>query len=91
MRLSVIEPATFPLVAQLVFEISKAVLGTIRLPVQWIPWVKRPVRDADHSPQFSAPIKNEWNFTSTRPYAYVAFTWTNLLLRICTVPAVGSY
>jgi hypothetical protein len=81
-----------------VLKISKAVLGTIHPPVQWIQggWVgvgvvKRPVRDADHSPPFSAPIKNEWSLTSTRLYAYMAFALTALLLRICTVPAVGSY
>jgi hypothetical protein len=27
--------------------------------------VKRPVREADHSPPYSAEVKNEWSYTST--------------------------
>jgi len=30
-----------------------------------IPAVKRPEREADHSPPFSAEIKNAWSYTST--------------------------
>jgi len=29
--------------------------------------IKRPGRDADHSPSFSAEVKNEWSYTSTSP------------------------
>ena len=33
--------------------------------------VKRPGREADHSPLSSAEFKNEWSYTSTAPYAFV--------------------
>jgi hypothetical protein len=41
-------------------------------PIQWIPGalslgVKRPVRQADHSPPSSAEVKNTWSYTSTPP------------------------
>jgi hypothetical protein len=29
--------------------------------------LKRPVREADHSPPSSAEVKNAWNYTSTLP------------------------
>jgi hypothetical protein len=29
------------------------------------PWVKRPEREADHSPPSSAKVKNAWSYTST--------------------------
>jgi hypothetical protein len=31
------------------------------------PGVKRPGREADHSPPSSAEVKNEWSYTSTPP------------------------
>jgi hypothetical protein len=34
--------------------------------------VKRPVREADHSPPTSAEVKNAWSYTSTRAYVFVA-------------------
>jgi hypothetical protein len=30
-------------------------------------WVNRPEREADHSPPFSAKVKNTWSYTSTPP------------------------
>jgi hypothetical protein len=36
------------------------------------PGIKRPVREADHSPPASAEIKKMWIYTSTPPYAYMA-------------------
>jgi hypothetical protein len=35
--------------------------------------VKRPVREADHSPQASAEIKNAWSHTSTPQFAFKAW------------------
>jgi hypothetical protein len=32
--------------------------------------VKRPGREADHSPPSSAEVKNAWNYTSTPPNAF---------------------
>jgi len=53
----------------------------IQHPIQWVPGalslgVKRPAREADHSPPSSAEIKNEWNCTSTstiRLHGYVQY------------------
>jgi hypothetical protein len=36
------------------------------------PGVKRPGREADHSPPTSVEIKNTWVYTSTPPYAFMA-------------------
>jgi hypothetical protein len=47
----------------------KAALGSTQPPIQWIPvapslGVKRPGREADHSPPSSAEVKNAWSYTS---------------------------
>jgi hypothetical protein len=44
--------------------------GTHSPPSQWVaealsPGIKRPGRDADHSPPPSAEVKNTWRYTST--------------------------
>jgi hypothetical protein len=41
-------------------------------PIQWVPGtlslgVKRPGREADHSPPSSAEVENAWSYTSTSP------------------------
>jgi hypothetical protein len=46
-------------------------------PIQWVPGshspgVKRPEREANHSPPTSAEVKKMWIYTSTPPYAFVA-------------------
>jgi hypothetical protein len=35
------------------------------------PEVKRPGREADHSPPSSAEVKNAWSYTSTSPYVFM--------------------
>jgi hypothetical protein len=35
-------------------------------------WVKRPGREADHSPPAIAEVKKTWVYTSTPPYAFMA-------------------
>jgi hypothetical protein len=37
------------------------------------PGVKRPGREADHSPQSSAVVKNAWSYTSTPQYVFMAW------------------
>jgi hypothetical protein len=37
---------------------SSPSLGPTQPPIQWVPGGKRPVREADHSPQSSAEVKN---------------------------------
>jgi hypothetical protein len=40
-------------------------LGPTQLPIQWLPAVKRPGREADHSPPTSAEVKKMWIYTAT--------------------------
>jgi hypothetical protein len=52
-------------------------LGPTQSPIQWVPGalspeVKRPGREADHSPLSSADIKNSWSYTSTSLYVLMA-------------------
>jgi hypothetical protein len=74
---------------------SGTALGPTQPPIQWVTGavslgVKRPGREADHSPPSSAEIKNAWNYTSTPQYAFMVwclvkhrdnftFTFTTLL------------
>jgi hypothetical protein len=49
---------------------SRTALGPTQPPIQLVPGalslgVKRPGREADHSPPSSAEIKNAWSYTST--------------------------
>jgi hypothetical protein len=46
-------------------------------PIRWVPGalslgVKRPGREADHSPPTRAEIKKTWVYTSTPPYVFMA-------------------
>jgi hypothetical protein len=46
--------------------------GPTQAPIQWVPGavslaVKRPGREADHSPPSSADVKNAWSYNSTPP------------------------
>jgi hypothetical protein len=47
-------------------------MGPTQSPIQWVPGalslgVKRPGREADHSPPSSAEVKIAWSYTSTPP------------------------
>jgi hypothetical protein len=51
---------------------SRTALGSTQRPIQWVPGalslgVKRPVREADHSPTSNAEVKNAWSYTSIPP------------------------
>jgi hypothetical protein len=57
--------------------LSRPALGSTQPPIQWVtggsfPGVKRPGREADHSPPTSAEVKKMWIYTSTPPYAFMA-------------------
>jgi hypothetical protein len=68
---------------------SRPALGPTQPPIQWVPGAPslgemRPGREADNSPPSNAEVKNEWSYTSTRPYViipwclikgYVFMTW----------------
>jgi hypothetical protein len=51
--------------------------GPTQPPIQWVlgalsTGVKRPGREADHSPPTSAEVKKMWLYTATPPYAFMA-------------------
>jgi hypothetical protein len=41
-------------------------------PIQWVPGIKRPGREADYSPPTSAMVKITWVFTSSPLYTFMA-------------------
>jgi hypothetical protein len=56
---------------------DKKVRIRIKPPIEWVPGalslgVKRPGREADHSPPSSDEAKNEWSYASTPQYAFIA-------------------
>jgi len=57
---------------------SRPALGPTQPPIQWVRGalflgVKRPGREADHSPPSSAEVKNAWSYTSTPQYVFMAW------------------
>jgi hypothetical protein len=57
---------------------SRTALGHTQPPIQWVTGalslgVKRPGREADHSPLSSDEVKNAWRYTSTSQYAFMAW------------------
>jgi hypothetical protein len=46
---------------------AKAILGLTQPPIEWIPGIKRPGRQTDHSLPSRADVKNAWRYTSTPP------------------------
>jgi len=52
---------------------SRPALRPTQLPIQWVPKVKLPAREANNSPPSRAEVKNEWNYTSTPQYVFMAW------------------
>jgi hypothetical protein len=55
---------------------SRLALGSTQPAIQWVPGalspgVKRPGREADHSPSACAEVNKMWIYTSTPPYAFM--------------------
>jgi hypothetical protein len=51
---------------------SRPALEPTQPPIQWVSWVlslrvRRPAREADHSPQSSAEVGNAWSYTYASP------------------------
>jgi hypothetical protein len=51
-------------------------LGSTQPPIQWVPGalslgVKRPGREADHSPPSIVEVKNAWSYTTTPQYVFM--------------------
>jgi hypothetical protein len=66
--------------------VSRPALGPTQPPIRWVPVapslvVKRPEREADHSPPCSAEVKNVWSYTSTPQYGFMAW---------CSVKSTGT-
>jgi hypothetical protein len=62
----------------LLTTLSRPVLWPTQPHIQWAPWalslgIKRPGREAEHSPPPSAEVKKMWTYTSTPPYASMAW------------------
>jgi hypothetical protein len=58
--------------------VVRTALGPTQPPNQWVPGalslgVKRPRREADHSPPSSAEVKNAWSYISTPQYVLMAW------------------
>jgi hypothetical protein len=57
---------------------SRPALRLTQPPIEWVPWalsreVKRPEREADHSPPSSDKFKNARRYTSTPQYILMAW------------------
>jgi hypothetical protein len=52
----------------LFFITSRQAIGSTQPPIPWVPitlsqGVKQPEHEADHTSQFIAKVKNQWNYT----------------------------
>jgi hypothetical protein len=57
---------------------SRPALASTQPPIQWVSGdlslgIKRPRREAEHSPPSSAEIKNKWSYNSTPQYAFTVW------------------
>jgi hypothetical protein len=46
-----------PVESRIFSTLSRPALGSTQPPIQWVPGVKRPGREADHSPPTGAEVK----------------------------------
>jgi hypothetical protein len=53
-------------------KMPRLALGSTPPPIQWVPEVKGPEHEADHSPSFTAKVNNEWIYASIPSYVFVA-------------------
>jgi len=60
------------MITQIFIQLVQTVCGTQPAPLQWVPGVLlseifQPGLEVQDSPPYSAHVKNEWGYTSTRP------------------------
>jgi hypothetical protein len=60
---------------------SRPALGPTQPPVQWLPGIKWPGREADQLPPSSSNVKYAWNYTFTYPCVLMA--WCLIKYSIC--------
>jgi hypothetical protein len=53
--------------------VSRTALRPTQPPIQWIPGVKRPGLETNHSLSSSAEVRNTWLYTSTPQYVFMAW------------------
>jgi hypothetical protein len=58
--------------------LSRPALGPTQPPIQWVPGVlylgvRRPGREADHSPPTSAEVENAWRYIPIPQYDFLAW------------------
>ena len=89
-----IEPATFRLVAQCLNQPRQRVPSVPWVP-RFFPGVKLSGSEVNQSPPSISEVKNEWSYTSSPLYAFMA--WTRKLLgrycqcRVCRDVDKGRY
>jgi hypothetical protein len=80
--------------------VSRPTLRPTQPPNQWVPGVRRPEREGDHSHPSSAEVKIKRNYTSTPPYVFTAwysakpkdnFTLTFFALPFYYYPPIYAY
>jgi hypothetical protein len=67
-----------PVGSRIFSTMSRPALGSTQPPFEWVPGalspeVKRQGREADHSTPASAEVRKMWIYTSTPPYAFMAY------------------
>jgi hypothetical protein len=56
------------------FDIAfRRAVGPTQPPIQWVPGVKRPGCESDHSFPSSAEVNNAWSYTYISPYVFMAW------------------
>jgi len=63
---------------------SRPVLGHIQPPIQQVPGLKQPRREADHSLPSSTEVKNTWSYTSTFPNVLADFNYRDNIASFMT-------
>jgi hypothetical protein len=75
--------------------VSRPALVPTHPPIQWVPGalslgVKRPKREADHSPPSSAEVKNAWSYTSTPPFRLHGVVFSQTAEKTLPLPLPSS-